>query len=46
MAVVEDGLAGWFKIRIDSKERFDGLQPLIVLAGNRYIAAGAPSENG
>ena len=46
MAVVEDGLAGWFKIRIDSEEWFDSLQTLIVLAGNRYIAAGAPSESG
>ena len=44
MAVIEDRLAGRFKIRIDSEERFDRLQALIVLAGNRYITTGVPSE--
>ena len=44
MAVVEDDLARWLKIRIDSKEGFDGLQTLIVLAGNRYFTTGVPSE--
>jgi hypothetical protein len=46
MAVVENDLSGWFKIGIDLEERFDGLQTLLVLAGNRYIATGAPSESG
>jgi hypothetical protein len=44
MAMVEDGQAGWLKIRINSEERFDRLQTLIVFVGDRYISTGAPSE--